>query len=115
MKFLLMLALTFGAGSLVLLVVRASGWPYWSYHLLVVSIGLGLYFVSNYLTVNFVRKRAPGFASKEEVVPGVQAWELTAGTGIVPRWVSFIGLLAIAFVLASPFELFAWLLRAVQK
>jgi len=48
-------------------------------------------------------------------MPGIQKWELTAGTGIVPKWVPCIGIVSIAFFLASPFELVAWLLRTIQK
>jgi hypothetical protein len=115
MKFILMCVLTFGAASAGTSTVRACGWPYWAYHVLVISVGVVLYLVNNFLIVGLVRRRAPDFASDDEVMPGVQKWELTAGTGIVPKWVSFIGLLSIAFVLASPFELVAWLMRTMQK
>lgn len=115
MKFIVMLALTFGAASAILTIVRRYGWPYWAYHALALTTGVILYLIHNILMVGFIRKRAPDFASKEEILPGVQRWELTAGTGIVPKWVSLIGLLSIAFVLASPFELLAWLMRAVGR
>lgn len=115
MKFILMCVLTFGAASGGLSIVRTLGWPYWAYHALVISVGVVLYLVNNFLIVGFIRKRAPEFASSEESLPGLQKWELTAGTGVVPKWVSFIGLVSIAFFLASPFELVAWLLRTLQK
>ena len=54
--------------------------------------------------VNYIRNRAPDFASKQEVAPGVPMWYLTAGTGVVPNWVSIIGLLSFAFLLAIPLE-----------
>ena len=110
-----MCVLTLVAAAAGMSIVRACDCPYWSYHVLVISAGVVLYLVSNFLTVNFIRKRTPDFASDEEVMQGVQKWELTAGTGVVPKWVSLIGLLAIAFVLASPFELVAWLLRTIQR
>jgi hypothetical protein len=115
MKFILICVLTFAAASVGISAVRACGWPYWAYHVLVVSVGLVMYLISNFLTVRFIGKRAPDFASKEEAMPGVQKWELTAGLGVVPRWVSLIGILGLAFILASPFELLAWLIRTMQK
>ncbi len=115
MKFILICVLTFGAASAGLSIVRALQWPYWAYHVLVICVGIVLYLVNNFLIVGSIRRRAPEFASSEEALPGLQKWELTAGTGIVPKWVSFIGVVSIAFILASPFELFAWLLRTLQK
>lgn len=115
MKFLFMLLLTFGAATAGLSITRELSWPYWSYHVLVISIGIVLYLISNFLMVNFIRKRAPELATNEEAVPGVQKWELTANTGIVPKWVSYIGFVAVAFFLASPFELVAWLIRTLQR
>jgi hypothetical protein len=46
----------------------------------------------------------------EEAVPGTRIWEMTAGMGIVPKWVSVIGLLAVsAFIVA----VVPWLVLAV--
>lgn len=115
MKFILMCALTFGAASAALSIVRTLQWPYWTYHVLVISIGAAMYLANNFLIVGFIRRRAPEFASTEEAPLGVQKWELTAGTGAVPKWVSFIGIVSMAFFLASPFELVARLLRALHK
>ncbi len=106
-----MLVLTFVAAAAGQWIVRVFHWPYWAYHVLVVSVGVVLYLVNTGLTVAYIRRRAPDFLSKEEVLPGVQKWELTAGIGVVPKWVSFIGLVSIAFFLACPFEFVAWLLR----
>ena len=92
---------------------RALGWPYWTYHVIVVVLGLILYFTHNILMTEYIRKRAPEFLSKEEVRPGVQKWELTAGTSVVPIWVTLVGLVAVGFVLSSPFELVALALRAM--
>ena len=113
MKFLMMLGLTFVAANVGLAIMRACGWPYWAYHIIVVALGVGLYLINNFLLVSFIKKRAPDLASSDETMPGVQKWELTAGLGIVPKWVSYIGILAIAFILASPFELVAWLVRTM--
>ena len=51
------------------------------------------YILSCILTNYFIGKNAPEFASYEEVLPDTQMWELTAGMGMVPKWVSAIGLL----------------------
>ena len=40
-------------------------------------------------------------ASSEEVLSGVQLWELTAGLGMVPKWVSLIGILAISAAITA--------------
>jgi hypothetical protein len=92
---------------------RALRWPYWTYHVIVVGLGLALYFVHSILMTGFIRKRAPEFLSKEEVRPEVEKSELTAGTGVVPKWASVVGLAAVGFVLSSPFELVAMALRAI--
>lgn len=113
MKFILVCVLTFSAAALGMLTVRGLGWPYWTYHLLVIAVGVILYVINGFLIIKFIRKRAPEYASSEEVLPGVQKWELTAGTGVVPKWVSYIGLASIPFLLASPLELIAWLMRTL--
>ncbi len=59
-------------------------------------------YVTNVLLVKYyIERRAPWAASHEEVFPGVQTWELTAGLGIVPKWVSIIGMLAISAVITA--------------
>ncbi len=110
-----MLVLTIIAAAAGLSITRAFQWPYWAYHVLVVSVGIVLYLANNFVIVGYIRKRAPEFASKQEAFLGVQKWELTAGLGIVPTWVSFVGLASMAFFLACPFELVAWLVRTVLK
>lgn len=81
-----------------------------------ISIGLlvlavVLYLVNITLIQLFIKKRAPGFASSDEVMPGVQAWELTTGLGIVPKWVSWIGLLAISALITS---VLPWVIGAMK-
>lgn len=50
------------------------------------AFGVALYLASNFLTFHFIKKRAPQFDNQRD-------WETTAGLGIVPKWVSEIGLL----------------------
>lgn len=54
-------------------------------------VGLVLYFVNIYLMHFFLSRRAPHTIM-------LDTWEQTVGKNIVPRWVSEIGLMAIAFV-----------------
>lgn len=81
-----------------------------------VSVGLlvlavVLYLVNITLIQLYIKKRASDFASSDEVMPGVQAWELTAGLGIVPKWVSWIGLLAISALITA---VLPWVIGAMK-
>jgi hypothetical protein len=90
---------------------RSVGLPPWSYYALLVVLAAVLY-VTNVLLIQwYIQRRAPEFASTEEVIPGTQKWELTAGTGIVPKWASIIGLAAIASLVALAMPFVASLLR----
>ncbi len=66
----------------------------WQVSLGLIALSLILYVISCFLIRYFIGKRAPEFASDEH-------WESTAGLGIVPKWVSVLGLLSIsAFITA---------------
>jgi len=93
-------------------IVRVFALPYWSYHVFVLIFGFFLYVMDALLMKYYIEKNAPEFASDEEFYPGgPQKWELTAGLGIVPKWVSFIGIVGIGFMLASPLEFGRFLLN----
>lgn len=94
-----------------MLIIRVFKLPHVAFHVFVLSVGSFLYVLNNYLIAKHIKKKAPSYLSFQEVLPNVQKWELTAGRGIVPKWVSLIGLLAFGFILACPFEVFALLLR----
>ena len=70
-----------------------------------IVLSVGLYFLTITLLKFFVRKRAPEFASTDQVMPDIQPCELTAGHGVVPRWVSWIGLWAISAMIAAALPL----------
>lgn len=91
--------------------VRACGLPSWSYYVIVTGVSGGCYLVNVGPIKHFIRKRMPELASPEEVFPGVQQWELTAGLGVVPTWVSWIGLASIASVIALAVPFIVGLLR----
>ena len=111
MNFVRILVLTFLAGAASISLTRSLGWPYWSYFTLCVALGLLCYVISVILIDLFIERRAPEMASNEDFMPGTQAREMTAGIGVVPKWVSWIGLLSISFFVAIPFELVARLVR----
>jgi hypothetical protein len=60
------------------------------------------------LTFMYLRRRAP-----ESLDDGT--WELTAGTGLVPKWVSEVGLWAIGFVPSGLMVALLILLGMVDK
>ena len=51
-------------------------------------MGVGFYFLNVFLIQHHIKKEMP-----DSLDDG--SWEMTAGLGIVPKWVSYIGLLAI--------------------
>jgi hypothetical protein len=110
-KFLIFCALTFASAFVALQVQRGMSWPYWSYFAICSAGAVVCYFVNVVLIRAYVDRNAPGIALIDRVVPDANAWETTAGRGIVPKWVSLIGLMSLGFFLAIPFELLARILR----
>jgi hypothetical protein len=98
-------------GLLVKVVVVNLGAPNWVYYAVLPVLAVAFYLVNIWLIRRFISVRAPEFNSTDEVWPGVQTWELTAGLGIVPRWVSWIGFAAYASVLALLIPFVAGLFR----
>lgn len=66
--------------------------------LVLLSLGVGAYVSSALLTASYLSRRAPGQLEASRDLPpgpgGKRLWELSAGTGLVPRWVSMLGILA---------------------
>lgn len=110
MRFVLFLIGTFAAAFVSISLQRGLGVPYWGYYAISAALAVVCYAVSALLIGAFIKRRTGSFDTTD-ALPGVQAWELTAGTGMVPMWVSWIGLAGICFALAIPFEGIAWLLR----
>ncbi|HEV7797247.1 MAG TPA: hypothetical protein VGO73_03765 [Pyrinomonadaceae bacterium] len=69
-------------------------------------LAIGLYLLSTILVQYFIKKRAPEFAND-------QMWELTAGSGIVPKWVSSIGLLSVSAAIAAILPWVVAILKAI--
>ena len=82
----------------------------WIVSLILLFIGIFLYLVSNFLIRHYIKKNAPEFATNKEYLPGQQAWETTAGLGVVPKWSTYIGLVGIAAFITA---IVPWLLALV--
>jgi hypothetical protein len=79
-----------------------------------VTLGLLLYFGSKYLTIRFISARAPGVleldaAYGKPMRDGQYLWEKTANSGIVPKWVSLIGIASYACFAGTILWLIIWL------
>jgi hypothetical protein len=55
------------------------------------AVGLLACSVNAILITSFLSRRTPSMLEED-------TWELTAGTGVVPRWVSIIGLIGVGLV-----------------
>ena len=97
---------TIAIGIFIFAVVAMRITRYFELEKWVVSLGLTgfavfLYFLNIWLIKYFIKRRTPDLASSEEVIHGIQKWELTAGLGIVPKWVSVIGLFSISALITA--------------
>jgi hypothetical protein len=92
-------------------ITKYFGLKKWEVSLGFIGFSIFLYLLNVALIKYFVKKRTPDFTSSEEVLPGIQKWELTAGLGIVPKWVSVVGLLAISALVTAVLHLAIALLK----
>ena len=75
-----------------------------AYGIVLTVLGVILYFVNRFLIFHFIKKNSPGtidsdFATRP-LMPAKYEGKRTAGKGVVPKWVSWIGLLAVsAFII----------------
>ena len=96
-RFLLAIAM-FGFGTAALVV--ALGLPIWCYYVILIALAILLWVAHGALTGRYIARRNPEYLSNQEVIPGVQKWELTAGSGVVPRWVSYLGIASLGALFA---------------
>lgn len=82
-------------------ITKYFGLEKWQTSFGLITFAILLYTLNIVLIQYFVKKQTPDFASSEEVIPGGQKWELTAGIGVVPKWVSVIGLLSISALVTA--------------
>lgn len=83
------------------LIVKVTGLPFWTGGVFLFLLGVILYIINVRLIVYFIDSKVPGLLNIDLMLPPPEKgeeylWEKTAGTGIVPKWVSWIGLSAIA-------------------
>jgi hypothetical protein len=96
-------------------IARYFGFERWQACLGLIGTAIFLYVLNIMLIKYFVKKRTPDFASTEDVFSGVQKWELTAGIGIVPKWVSVIRLLSISALITGVLPWIIALLKSWLK
>ena len=77
-------------------ITKYFGLEKWQVSVGLMGLALVLYLINIGLIQYFINRRTPDLASSEELIPGVQKWEMTSGLGIVPKWVSIIGLFSIS-------------------
>ncbi|MCF8056656.1 MAG: hypothetical protein K9K37_08460 [Desulfocapsa sp.] len=65
------------------------------------GLGFALYFTNVILINKYIKKNAPDFLDYNESSSGNQKWESTAGLGVVPKWVSLLGLMAISAIITA--------------
>lgn len=82
-------------------ITRHFGLEKWRVSLGLIGFAVLLYLLNIGLIQYFIKRRTPDFASSKEVIRGIQKWEMTAGLGIVPKWVSVIGLLSISALITA--------------
>jgi len=86
-------------------IMRATGADRWMVSVGLLGIGVALYLLNMVLIRKYILDRAPDFANDED-------WELTAGLGIVPHWVSWIGIIGFALIVTAALPwliaLFKW-------
>lgn len=96
-------------------ITRYFGLEKWQVSLGFVFFAIVLYCTNVFLIRHFIKKQTPDFNSTEEVIPGIQNWEITAGLGIVPKWVSFIGLLSISSLITAVLPWIILLIKGLIK
>lgn len=95
------------------LFIKFSGLPFWVGSIFLVSLGAALYVLNVVLIRFYIEKNVPGLLEIDTVLPTPAKgqdylWEMTAGTGTVPKWVSWVGIGAIACVAGGCVWLGVW-------
>ncbi|MBL7047542.1 MAG: hypothetical protein ISR95_07970 [Candidatus Marinimicrobia bacterium] len=99
------LAWMFILAAISMKVMRAFDLQRLEVSLVLIIMGIFLYVISMVLTKKYITKKAPEFANDE-------SWELTAGLGVVPKWVSNLGLIGIASFFTA---IIPWIISLFQK
>jgi len=96
------------------LFIKLTGLPFWIGTLFLMSFAVILYVLNIVLTRHYIEKHVPGLFEIDAVLPTPgkgqdYLWERTAGTGIVPKWVSWVGTSAVACIVGGCVWLAVWL------
>jgi hypothetical protein len=81
------------AGMGVAALVNNMGLPKWAYYANLILLGVAGLIICQVLTMTFIKRKTPAFATNEKLDGKEPAWMTTSGMGIVPQWVSMIGLM----------------------
>jgi len=116
-----MLSLIFNLVILVILAMmtaslflKLTGLSFWWGAAFLAFLGILLYLINIYLIRYFIKKKAPGVLELDNVYgkpmkDGEYLWEKTAGTGIVPKWVSWFQICSYACFAGIVIWLITWL------
>ena len=96
------------------LFIKFTGLPFWIGTLFLVSFAVTLYVLNIVLIRHYIERRVPGLVEIDAALPPPEKgqnyfWEMTAGTGIVPKWVSWVGMGAVACIVGGCVWLAVWL------
>ena len=96
------------------LFLKATGLSFWWGALFLAGLAVLLYLSSVYLTRHFIYKKVPGLleldlAYGKPMKDAEYLWEKTADTGIIPKWVSWIGIGSYASLAGGVLWLLIWL------
>ena len=96
------------------LCVKSTGFPFWVGSIALILLAGILYGINIWLIGFYIQKGLPGLLAVDAALPAHNRgeeylWEKTAGTGIVPKWVSWIGMGAIFSCIGSVVWLAIWL------
>jgi hypothetical protein len=92
------------------------GLAWWLAGCSLILLGLVGHFANLWLIFRYIRKTVPEMASVDPDLPSElpQPWELTAGTGIVPRWVSGLAFVAYGCLISGALFLVATTVRLIR-
>ena len=110
-NFFILVILSMMAASLFL---KSTGLTFGWGALFLGTLGVLLYFCNIYFIRHFINKKAPGVleldaAYGKPMKDGEYLWEKTAGSEIVPKWVSWIGIASYACFAGILIWLIIWL------
>ena len=104
----------FLSNMLASIFIKVTGLTFWWGGGFLAVLGALLYLTSKVLMIYFLKKNAPrvlefDLAYGKPMPAGEYLWEKTAGTGIVPKWVSWLGLVSMSCFAGLIMWIMVWL------